>query len=170
MAEIAPLEILEAGPLKAWRLDWAAKIRAMGHDPEMDGGVAAWIIQAPWAHPLWHSYWLHIVHLRPIDRGEGPIPTKFYLEGASHEIWLHALNPEIPLAEIVAEAKPHECILTPKNFASQMILESDAAAIDLARDAARDVLEGRLNPDTDAISQWRARFGDNMRKPGGIFG
>jgi hypothetical protein len=160
---IAPLEILEFGNFKAWRLDWASKLRASGFDPAHDGAVASWIIQAPWAHPVWNSYWLHFVHLRPIDRGEGVIPTIFYLEGATHELWLYALDPETPL-EISIGNEKMPAVLTPKNFASQLILESDEAAIELARSTAKDVLEARLNPDTDAVRAWWARFGENMRK------
>lgn len=160
---IEPLEILEFGSRRAWRLDWVAKLRRAGHDPALDGVVASWIIQAPWAHFLWHSYWLHFVHLRPIERGEGVIPTKFYLEGATHEIWLYALDPEVPL-EISIGNEKMPAVLTPKNFASQLILESDEAAVELARSTAKDVLEARLNPDTDAIRYWWARFGSNMRR------
>jgi hypothetical protein len=159
-----PLEIIENGNLKAWRLDYVAKISDMGFDPALDGYVASWVIQAPWAHPCWFNYWLHVVHLRPIDRGDGPIETIFYLDGATHEIWLYALNPDVPLAEIVSEAKPHEALLDPKNFASQLKLDSDEAAVDLARETACDILFARLNPDTDAIQQWWDRFGDNMRR------
>lgn len=166
MAErFTPLETLEHGPFSAWRLDWSAKLRAEGYEPAHDAGLASWIIQAPWAHPTWHSYWLHVVHLRPIDRGSGPIETKFYLAGATHELWLYALNPDVPLAEIVGEAKPFECTLTPKNYADQLILENDEAAIALAAATAKDVLEARLNPDTDAQGQWIARFGGHMLKP-----
>jgi hypothetical protein len=162
MEKLEPLETLDAGVSRAWRLDRAGALRAHGKSPEHDAAVASWIVQAPWAHPVWHSYWIHIIHLRPIDRGEGPVPTTFYLPGASHELWLHALNPDLPLEQMIAEGMVS--FLTPMNFAAQLILADDAAAEELARTTVQDVLAGRLNPDTDAVEQWFTRFGDNMRR------
>jgi hypothetical protein len=64
-----PLETMQFREHKAWKIDFKAKIVSLGDDPALDGGIAGWIIQAPWAHPVWNSYWLHVVHLRSIDRG-----------------------------------------------------------------------------------------------------
>lgn len=165
--EFEPIETLTNGPLKAWNMDYTAKLRSMDEDPAHDGAVASWIIQAPWAHPIWNSYWLHVTHLRPIDRGDkGIFEPTFYLEGATHELWLYALNPEFRAEDIARTVEPFGSCLTPINFAAQLKLDSDAAAAELARKTADDVLRMRLNPDTDFIRQWAERFGANMVKGG----
>ncbi len=131
-----------------------------GVSAETDATVAAWIIQAPWAHPVWHSYWLHVIHLRPLAGGD--IGPSVYVPGATHELWLYALNPDADPETVARECKPAQHFLTPINFAAQLVLPDDAGAVDLAAGTARDVLKGLLNPDTDARSQWIERFGDAM--------
>ena len=51
---------------KAWRFDLDAIRMRMKADPASDAAVDAWLIEAPWAHPVWHSYLVMLIHLRPI--------------------------------------------------------------------------------------------------------
>lgn len=159
--KVEPLETVVSGPFRAWHLDHRGALAQAGIDVDSDASIASWIVQAPWAHPAWHSYWLYVCHLRPMPDDR---LTKFYLEGATHELWLYALDPKAPLQQMIDEAMPR--FLTPINFAAQLICDDDDAAKALLRGAALDVLHQRINPDTDAISQWWARFGDNMRRKG----
>lgn len=118
-----------------------------------------YLIEAYWAHPFWHSYILPLVHLRPV---EGLAETKIYLQGATHEFWLAALDPDVPRQMIFDKAILP--FLSPNNFAAQRIYESDEAAIADIEKAVQDICNGELNPDTDAFSVWKERFGDTMVK------
>jgi hypothetical protein len=73
---------------RAWLCDTnagRAKLAAEGRDVSADATVALRVIEAPWAHPAWHTYGLFLVHLRPISGLEKPI---FHLNDATHEMWL----------------------------------------------------------------------------------
>lgn len=119
--------------------------------------MSAWIVYAPWAHPGWHSYLLSVVHLR---ESEGAKPPVINLPGATHELMLLALDPGYPLQ---ARRLPH--FLTPPNFVGQFVADSDEAAAERVAGDVRDICAGLLNPDTDALRQWIARYGDNGIKP-----
>jgi hypothetical protein len=144
---------------RAWQCDLRAAAMASGIDPEADCSGAAWLIEAPAAHPVWHSYWLHCVYLRP-NTVRGALPTKWYLEGATHELWLWALDPDQPRAPMLQRGAVK--YLTPSNFAAQFIAADDATAAQRIRDAVTDICQGRLSPDTDYRRMWADRFGDNM--------
>lgn len=157
------LKTLSNGPFKAWQLDTPALLAKRQIEAANSAVVSQWIVQAPWAHAFWANYWLCMVHLRPIDRGEGPIETKLYLEGATHELWLYAISPEATFGAIFETGDVP--FLTPINFAAQLVVPGgDPEARELLETAAADVLAMRLNPDTDWVRQWAARFGDNMMK------
>lgn len=157
------LKTLTCGNARAWLLDHTGAIIEQGFDPSEDGTVASWLVEAPWAHPMWSRYWLYGCHLRPIIRDGEPIPTKIYVQGATHELWLYAVDPDDPPDQTIERGTPH--YLTPMNFGAQLILPSDAAFALVLETTAKDILEGRMNPDTDACQQWVQRFGDNMIKP-----
>ena len=74
---------------QAWKYDLDA-FREANKTSRADSSVASWVIRAPWANPLWHSYALHLLHLRPLP-GFGP--PRIFLQGATHEIALFALDP-----------------------------------------------------------------------------
>lgn len=129
-----------------------------------DGTVGYWIVEAPWAHPVWHSYLALLVHLRDIG-----LPTKFYLDGATHELWLFALDPQMPRDSFVrGRTSPMEATLSPKQFGAQFIEPNDDAAKARVEAALEEVCAGRLSPDSDHHHQleWARRFGDNMMKRG----
>jgi hypothetical protein len=121
------------------------------------GGVALWLIEAPWAHPLWHSYVLSLVSLRPV---EGQPPPVCYFDGATHEMMLMALDPDEPRQPMFDEMAFE--VLMPANFGAQMIVETDAEATAKVAAAVAMIAKGELNPDTDAIAQWVGLFGDSM--------
>lgn len=80
-------------------------------------------------------------------------PAHINMHGATHEIMVYALNPEhaIDLA-----SSPR--FLTPCNFVGQFIQPSDDEAAALIEQTVRDVIDGRLNPDTDYAQWWIQRF------------
>lgn len=124
-----------------------------------NSSVCGWLFEASWAHPVWHSYVLSLIHLRDTP---GLSAAHISLPGATHEFFLYALNPAFSREETIRTGPVHN--LTPANFGAQFIAADDAAAVQRMEDTVRDVISGQLNPDTDAIRQWVARFGDNMMK------
>lgn len=148
----------KVGPYgRAWRCDLDA-FRA-AHPARVDTTLASWIVEARWAHPLWHSYNIFLTHLRPTP---GLPDATLYRSDATHELVLFALDPQQPREQQLRSSRP--AWLTPANFAAQLAEPTDQAAI--ARvDASVDlVLSGELNPDTDAHMQWCALFGSSMVK------
>jgi len=145
---------------KAWQIDLKALRQNLGCSERDDAMVAVWVVEAPFANPFWHSYAMVLVHLRPLADAR---PTKFYLDGATHEMWLAALNPDVPRARAILGMETW-APLAPLNFAAQIKEASDDAAQGRIRDAVSRVCTGTLNPDTDFIRQWMHLFGDNMIK------
>lgn len=143
----------------AWRVDFDELRRRNGSPP--DAGVAGWVVEARWAHPIWHSYTIAVIHLRNIP---GMPPPHINLAGATHEFFLFALDPDKPREPAIL-GRERAAIMTPANFGAQFISASDEDAITFVRAAIQDVIDGKLSPDTDHLSAWRERFGDSMIKP-----
>lgn len=146
---------------RAWSVDTKPILVKQGIPATADATVAWWLVEAAWAHPLWHSYWLVLVHLRPLE-GREKIETKFYIDGATHEMWLYALDPEESRQDMMDTGRVRP--LLPMNFAAQLVEVYDAAAAGRIESAVRDICAGKLSPDTDFIQQWVGRFGGNMVK------
>jgi len=145
---------------RAWRIDMDAYFKTfnISEDDRRRASIAGWIIEAPWAHPFWHSYAIGLLHLRP-HPDHAPVINR---PGATHEFWLHAMNPKESREPIInATGAPH--LLLPANFAAQLVQPSDEDAIAYVESAAvKEIVEGRLSPDTDFARLWIERFGDYM--------
>ncbi|MCJ2067786.1 hypothetical protein MKK75_03015 [Methylobacterium sp. J-030] len=118
---------------------------------------ATWLITAPWAHPAWSQYALALYDLTtPSD----PAPN-IYLDGATHELLLVALDPSYPATttrDMVEGRQLHP--LSPPNHGYQFKAESDAAAVRRLQQIVDDI-EGRcLSPDSDFRAAWDALFRD----------
>lgn len=148
---------------KAWRYDFMGfhEARQLTHPNFV---TAAYLLYVPTAHPFWHSYVLSEYSLRPDPSTPPPL---IYLPGATHELALAALDPGEPV-----EVDGELFILHPPNFVAQRIHASDELAKAEVEQAVRDILDGRLHPDTDHRQAWIARFGDSMmrrsREPGTV--
>lgn len=143
----------------AWAVDLDAFRKGPGGAGPNDASVAGWVVQAPWAHPVWHSYLVSIVHLRPLPRQTVDLIIK--LEGATHEVFCYALCPEHPrLPLIKGEGPPYP--LTPANYVGQFVAASDAAAMEQVEKAVQQICDGTLSPDTDFRRLWFALFGDHF--------
>jgi len=138
----------------AWVMDVDALARKGGN--AVHGTVKCWSVRAPWAHPLWHSYHVVCLHLRPIP---GEPPAKIMLAGATHEVMVIALHPDDQPA-----LDDFTRYLTPINFSGQFIAESDVAAALKVEQAVRDICDGKLSPDTDYMRSWMHRFSDSNIK------
>lgn len=146
---------------KAWRIDLDVVRTQQGLTLEDDCALDCWIVEAPWAHLLWHSYAIILVHLRltPDNR-----PTEFYLDGATHEMWVEALDPRHPREPAIKGDPKSIARLTPLNFAAQFIEISDELARERIERDVKDIIAGKLSPDTDHMLAWIARYNDRMLK------
>ena len=94
-------------------------------------------------------------------------PVTIYLEGATHELVLFALDPRGNREKLINSSilgKDTCQILHPANFGAQFISDNDATARGRIEDTVKLIVEGKLSPDTDFTSQWVALWGDNMLK------
>lgn len=145
---------------RAWAMSIDGVCAHRGITREECGDLSSWIIEAAWAHPVWHSYWLHLQHLRPVAGERGAHPLKIHLEGATHEMVLFAIDPEKARQPQIETGLVH--YLLPGNFAAQFIEPDDDAAIERIRKTVQLICDGNLSPDTDFLYEWKKRFGDNM--------
>jgi hypothetical protein len=146
---------------KAWLLPVEEVAKRSDIPKDWAATVQIWLIEAPWAHPMWHSYILSLIHLRPI---EGVKPPVIHLKGATHEMMLWALDPQAdrrPLMDGTAIRMP---FLSPANFAAQLTARTDEDACIRVRNAVQRIADGKLSPDTDYLRLWIRLFGDNMIK------
>lgn len=147
---------------RAWRTQLEAHRRRLGAVPgKNDSSLGMWVIEAPWAHPAWHSYVIALIHLRP---QADLAPAKISMPGATHEFWLWAGDPAQSRAAFI-RGDINLPVLSPMNFGAQIRSSSDEAAITLIEHAIGQICAGQLNPDTDAHGQWVEMFGDSLVKP-----
>lgn len=139
---------LEGPHGKAWMCDTEEIVRRNGNKPH--ASVCGWIVEARWAHPVWHSYLIAVIHLRQVEGGQAP---NILLSGATHEIMVYALNPEYKRA-----LNDTVSFLTPANFHGQWIARDDAAAAEKCKQCVIDILHGKLSPDTDFTQHWIKLF------------
>lgn len=118
-------------------------------DVDITNGPAALravVLHAAWAHPIWHSYYLALVHLRPV---EGLPPVHLEHPNATHEISLFAMDPATPIPEGDPIPTPPGRLLHPPNLIVQLNGHTDATALAVFGDFAEAIAQRRLSPDTD---------------------
>ena len=148
------------GPFgRAWLCDLDAMRRAQLIGAPQDALLAHWIVEAPWSSQVVHSYSLLLMHLRFMI-GKGPVVK--YLEGATHEIHLHAIHPEADRAGMLRQPIDPQNWLAPSVFAAQVAESDDAAAHARAARAVELVCQGRVSPHPAHVRVWAELFGDNM--------
>jgi hypothetical protein len=146
---------------KAWRLDLEAITRRTGR---RDAGVDVWLVEAEWAHPVWHSYLISLIHLRPTP---GLLLPKIYVPCATHELVLYALQPDGDRDRVLVDGLGSWCkCMSPVNFCAQIVEVTDDLARQRIREAVELICQGSLSPDTDYLGQWCVMFGDGMVKRG----
>src|SRR5690606_37776191 len=104
--------------------------------------LRAVLLHRPDAHPVWHSYQVSLVHLRPIEGW--PLPD-LRSPDSSHEIVILALDPESEPDPGVPSIAP----LTPPNLAHQLRAKTDEMALTVFGAFVQALAAGELNPDTD---------------------
>lgn len=147
----------------AWRVDLnqVRRKQRVGAGAVRDATVAHWIIEAPWSSEVVHSYSLVCVHLR----FELPLaPVVRYVEGATHEVALLAIHPQVDRIHMLREPVRMDSWLRPAVFAAQIIVGDDATAINRCGHAVDLVCAGRLSPHPTHARDWAELFGDNMMR------
>lgn len=142
---------------RAWRIARYENMTAA--DEANNAELASWIVEAPWAHPIWSQYALCLVHLRPLPGADRPP----HLHGDySHEFFMFALDPARKLTPAPAWnlAGGRFPFLTPPNEGYQFKAENDAAAWRRIEQLVEQIADGKLNPDTDNRATWRRLFAD----------
>lgn len=122
-------------------------------DVDITNGPAALravVVHCPGPHPLWHDYYLALVHLRPI---EGLPPVHLQRPDATHEISIFAMDPEVPIREGDPIPTPPGRLLHPPNLIAQLAGHTDATALAVFGDFAEAIAQRRLSPDTDQRSE-----------------
>lgn len=151
---------------KAWLCDTETMRRRLKVPADEDATLAHWVIEAPWAHPVWHSYSLILLHLRPLATKR---ETLFYKDGATHELILHAMDPDADREAIITGTRDFgKAWLLPTNFSAQFIEVRDELAMSRVRESAVAICNHHLSPDTDFIREWAFLYGDNtmIDRPG----
>jgi hypothetical protein len=126
---------------------------------------AVWLVTAAWAHPLWQQYEIALYDLTT-ETDDGP--PILYLEGATHEVVVHALHPDFPLDRLPRPGEtPNDAEkihhLIPPNHAYQFVAESDAAAEQRIQEIVDGINAGMVSPDTDFRRDWDFLFRDDGR-------
>lgn len=119
---------------------------------------ATWLVSAPWAHPLWHSYAFLLYDLTtPLEK-----PSFKKREDVTHEMLVYAMHPDRKphVASDMKDWNLDGCCLRPANHGYQFAAPSHEAAH--TRIAALvEMIEGqRLSPDTDFRRDWDSLFAD----------
>lgn len=128
----------------------------MSNVREMPTGSApaclrAVILHRPDAHPIWHSYMLSLVHLRPMPSMRDAV---LYHADSSHEIQVWALDPADPQPDPSVPGSAR--MLQPVNLVHQLRGRSDETALALFNAFVQALSTGGLNPDTDHHSHTTA--------------
>ena len=145
---------------KAWSVDLAGQEPSLKFIQKDDATLTHWVVEAPWAHPVWHSYSIVLLHLRPLVGKT----TLFYKEGATHEIWVYAQNPDSNRTKLIQGGPLKDYWLHPMNFAAQFIELTDELALERVKGSVQQICDGKLSPDTDFIQDWARLYGNNMMK------
>jgi hypothetical protein len=138
---------------QAWVPDNETIARKHPDRPSIDLRTGTWIVHIPSANPHWSYYMISCISLRDVPG----IPSAIrYLDNATHEIVVAAINPGSPppLDDVI------QC-LYPINFVGQFIAKDDEAARLQIEVSIKEIINGILSPDTDFVSQWVERYGDH---------
>lgn len=135
--------------------------------PDQEAALAGWLATIPTAHPLWHSYAINVIHLRPID---GVRPANKHYPEAAYEINVIALDPDKPLSDPKQGETYRISHLVPLNLVLQFHGISDGQAQGLARALVAEYVAGRISPDTDFRSHNISFIREYVERFGGACG
>lgn len=141
------------------KFGWAQDIPISPKANNAENNLAAWLIYAPNAHPIWA---FHILSLLRLDDE----CVRLY-ENATHEILVLSLDPEFQpysvekLSGDMAQ-KLDIPYITPADFVGQITATDEQAKL-LIVYAARACTVGHLIPDEDYRPQWSAAVEETLQ-------
>lgn len=149
---------------RGWLVDLAAGRKKQPPGTPIDATVAHWIVEAPWTSEVVHSYSLICVHLR-FSLTHAPVVRK--LEGATHEVGLWAIRPDVDREPLVlSEMHLGDAWLRPEVFAAQFVARDDGEAAQRMGHTVELICDGRLSPHPTHAATWASIFGGNMMRSG----
>ncbi|MGO8241268.1 hypothetical protein ACC806_34590 [Rhizobium ruizarguesonis] len=125
--------------------------------PHSEVFSVSWVIDAPWAHPMWSQYLVTLYDLTTPHK-DG-IPT-LHLKDATHEFLVHALDLRHQVPRDVPPSKVRIVMLQPANYGYQFKADSDEAAEARIQELVSGIVAGKLSPDTDFRSLWNKLLPD----------
>lgn len=133
----------------AWRMSLESKRGA-------HGTVAYWLLRAPmgYFHAFWNRWIVCCVHLR--DDGK-LAPAKIKLEGATHEIFIAALDPDTSEFDPQSPPEPMPYML-PLDICEQFIVVNDEQAVKVTEMMVQSICDGRASPDQDFLGFWKRQI------------
>ena len=121
--------------------------------------LRAVLLHRPDAHPVWKTYLVSLVHLRPLGDGH---PCYLAQPDSSHEIMVRALDPRCkPDPEVPSTIRT----LDPPNLVHQLRGQTDETALSVFGAFVQALASGELNPDTDFRqyqSAWLHRWSNTL--------
>lgn len=148
---------------RVWLVDLIAARKKLPLSAIPDATIVHAVLEAPWSSEVVHSYSLICTYLRPRPLYLGRPVTK-YLEGATHEVSLIAINPEADRLPMLTEPTNPGVWLSPPVFAAQIVASGDEAAAARVMHAAELVCAGTLSPHPMHVRSWVQLFGDNIMR------
>lgn len=120
----------------------------------------SWLLEEPWAHPIWSQYFAILVDLTTSLPGR-PAPV-LQQPGVTHEFLLWALDQKFPMGNLpFANQEFHH--LEPPNHAYQFEAESGHdEAFNRIDQLMQRITRREINPDTDARPTWHREFADGV--------
>ncbi|SRR6266540_5887924 len=132
-----------SGPAgRAW------EVSSAGRDDisvENTSSLGIWLIEAPFANPLWSHYFATLVHLYGIP---GAAPVKFKRQGATHEYVMGTIDPSAEDTIDPSDIRTFKGnMLTPVDLRAQLTLPSNERAVEVVRFAIQSCVDGQLSAD-----------------------
>jgi hypothetical protein len=124
--------------------------------------VDGWLLHVRGAHPLWCYWMLAVIHLRPIASVR---PPHVRFEGATHELMVVALDPNVPLPDLDAVGRGDASfqVLTPIDVCEQFAVQDDAQASQLCEMAVGVCVNGQASPDQDWRRWWTGAIAETAK-------
>jgi len=119
---------------------------------------ATWLINAPWAHPVWSQYMVLLYDLTTVV--EGGQPLILYKPDVTHELMMYAVDPKIRIDEEKPLTEQKFTLLQPANYGYQFVAENNEAAQQRVQKLVDRIDAYTLSPDTDYRSVWNELFND----------
>lgn len=129
---------------------------ALDTDPRWPATIAAWLVHAPTANPVWQFWMVAVVHLRDLPNHP---PAYLRYPTAGYELAIRAINP------IDCPAPDHRhpeflAYLHPPDLLLQFSGPDDLGASAVCNFVVETVVEGVLSPDSDNRNSWKAVLRD----------